>query len=85
MAHSETAIGLKLEGLQRGDVFRGGHLDGSVAIERSADAVVLLSFVLQGVLSVSGKRRDTPNQNASGFTGVLSMVGLSEPVRSHLN
>ena len=85
MAHSETAIGLKLEGLQRGDVFRGGHLDGSVAIDRSADAIVLLSFVLQGVLSVSGKRRDTPNQNASGFTGVLSMVGLSEPVRAHLN
>ena len=56
-----------------------------MAIERSADAIVLLSFVLQGVLSVSGKRRDTPNQNASGFTGVLSIVGLSEPVRSHLN
>lgn len=77
MSHSETAIGLKLEGLRAGDIFRGGHLDGSVWIERSAGATVLLGFVLQGVLSLSGSA--TGEERDAGFTGVLTMVGLEEP------
>ena len=77
MARSETAIGLKLEGLSTGDVFRGGHLDGSVWIERSSSATVLLGFVLQGVLTLSG--RSSAEERDAGFVGVLTMVGLDEP------
>ena len=77
MAHSETAIGLKLEGLSTGDIFRGGHLDGSIWIEDSSSATVLLGFVLQGVLTLSG--RSSAEERDAGFVGVLTMVGLDEP------
>jgi hypothetical protein len=55
MARSETAIGLRLEGLAAGDIFHAGHLDGSVQIKDSAAATVLVGFVLQGVVSLSGR------------------------------
>lgn len=72
-----NATGFRVHGLAEGDMVHFIHLDGNLEVDDSASGTVLLNFMIQGSLNVSGNT--LPNlDNPFPSVGALTMVGLTD-------
>eukprot|EP00040_Diaphanoeca_grandis_P030532 m.180568 g.180568 ORF g.180568 m.180568 type:complete len:835 (+) comp32026_c0_seq2:65-2569(+) len=70
-----SSPGMVVDGLRASDVVHFVHVDGNVAIKNSAAGIVLIGFMIQGNLNISGKVQPDLAQQYPAI-GVTTLVGL---------